>query len=227
MQTAVEVLNVAGPRASKEPGIASFVILYPRRRLRICPILGMTLGATRTKVSLFRDCREHHHRPAAPHVASPGKNGCEIIANRDLEASASFNDREDGMALGRRNGIHVGSRQAGPQSLTLSRILDEMHRNPDWGINEAVLSCQNRYKYLIALLKTNPEQLCISNFFPHPEVEVNTTLLVRLTLSKGSRPPRNNNGDLSRSWPKPLRDCGHYGIVFGSTRKPKKKRQLS
>lgn len=89
------------------------------------------------------------------------------------------------MALGRRNGIHVGSRQAGPQSLTLSRILDEMHRNPDWGINEAVLSCQNRYKYLIALLKTNPEQLCISNFFPHPEVEVNTTLLVRLTLSKG------------------------------------------
>jgi hypothetical protein len=70
-------------------------------------------------------------------------------------------------------------------SVTLSRILDEMHRNPDWGINEAILSCQNRYKYLIALLKTNPEQLCISNFFPHPEVEVNTTLLVRLTLSKG------------------------------------------
>jgi hypothetical protein len=68
-------------------------------------------------------------------------------------------------------------------SVTLSRILDEMHRNPDWGINEAILSCQNRYKYLIALLKTNPEQLCISDFFPHPEVEVNTTLLVRLTLA--------------------------------------------
>jgi hypothetical protein len=44
-----------------------------------------------------------------------------------------------------------------------------MHRNPDWGINEAILSCQNRYKYLIALLKTNPEQLCISDFFPHPK----------------------------------------------------------
>jgi hypothetical protein len=28
-QNAVEVLNVAGPRASKEPGIASFVILTP------------------------------------------------------------------------------------------------------------------------------------------------------------------------------------------------------
>jgi hypothetical protein len=34
-QNAVYVLNVAGPRASKEPGIASFVILYPRRSLRL------------------------------------------------------------------------------------------------------------------------------------------------------------------------------------------------
>jgi len=33
-------------------------------------------------------------------VASPGKNGCEIIANRDLEASAGFNDREDGSDWG-------------------------------------------------------------------------------------------------------------------------------
>jgi hypothetical protein len=79
-------------------------------------------------------------------------------------------------------------------SVTLSRILDEMHRNPNWGINEAILSCQNRYKYLIALLKTNPYQLCISNFFPHPEVEVNTTLLVRLTLSKGCDPWRWEEG---------------------------------
>ena len=39
-----------------------------------------------------------------------------------------------------------------------------MHRNPDWGINEAILSCQNRYKYLIALLKTNPEQLRLGPF---------------------------------------------------------------
>ena len=39
--------------------------------------------------------------------------------------------------------------------------------------------------------------------------------------------PRNNNGDLSRSWPKPLRDCGQCRILFDSTRIPKKKRQLS
>lgn len=61
-------------------------------------------------------------------------------------------------------------------SVTLSRILDEMHRNPDWGINEALLSCQYRYKYLIARLKTNPEQLRISDFFPHPDVEGKATL---------------------------------------------------
>jgi putative molybdenum carrier protein len=52
-QNPVDVLNVAGPRASKELGIASFVILYPRRRVRVLrTILGMTLGATRTR-SLF------------------------------------------------------------------------------------------------------------------------------------------------------------------------------
>jgi hypothetical protein len=77
---------------------------------------------------------------------------------------------------------------------TVEDGLDEMHRNPDWGINEAILSCQNRYKYLIALLKTNPEQLCGSDFFPQPEVEVNTTLLVRLTLSKGCDPWRWEEG---------------------------------
>jgi hypothetical protein len=31
----------------------------------------------------------------------------------------------------------------------------------------------------------------------------------------------------SRSWPKPLRDCGQCRILFDSTRIPKKKRQLS
>jgi hypothetical protein len=55
-QNAVEVLNVAGPRASKEPGIASFVILTLDASSDFSPILGMTLGATRTKVTLFRDC---------------------------------------------------------------------------------------------------------------------------------------------------------------------------